>query len=93
MPTNADLSARDLSVLWHPSTQMKDHASLPMLPIRCGEGGWEEGVEVAELPLRLTLEDGLLHERIEEGGRPTRVVTRVDGDKFSRFWLDTVTRV
>ncbi|MGI6206661.1 MAG: nucleoside hydrolase [Anaerolineae bacterium] len=54
--------------------------------------GWEEGVEVAELPLRLTLEDGLLHERIEEGGRPTRVVTRVDGDKFSRFWLDTVTR-
>lgn len=26
----------------------------------------------------------------EEDGRPTRVVTRIDGDSFSRFWIDTV---
>ena len=42
MPTNSDLSARDLSVVWHPCTQMKDHESLPMIPIRRGEGVWLE---------------------------------------------------
>jgi adenosylmethionine-8-amino-7-oxononanoate aminotransferase len=42
MTTNADLSARDLSVVWHPCTQMKDHESLPMVPIRRGEGVWLE---------------------------------------------------
>jgi adenosylmethionine---8-amino-7-oxononanoate aminotransferase len=37
---NAALSARDLAVLWHPCTQMKDHERLPMIPIRRGEGVW-----------------------------------------------------
>ena len=32
------LAHRDLSVLWHPCTQMKDHESLPMIPIKCGKG-------------------------------------------------------
>ncbi len=40
-PTNASLIARDLAVLWHPCTQMKDHESaLPLLPIRRGAGAW-----------------------------------------------------
>jgi adenosylmethionine-8-amino-7-oxononanoate aminotransferase len=39
---NTELSARDLSVLWHPCTQMKDHEHLPMIPVRCGEGVWLE---------------------------------------------------
>lgn len=39
---NADLVKRDLSVLWHPCTQMKDHESLPLIPIRCGKGVWLE---------------------------------------------------
>jgi adenosylmethionine---8-amino-7-oxononanoate aminotransferase len=42
MPTNTDLAARDLSVVWHPCTQMKDHESLPMIPIRRGKGIWLE---------------------------------------------------
>jgi len=33
---------RDLSVLWHPCTQMKDHERLPLIPIRRGEGVWLE---------------------------------------------------
>jgi adenosylmethionine-8-amino-7-oxononanoate aminotransferase len=33
---------RDLKVLWHPCTQMKDHESLPLIPIRRGEGVWIE---------------------------------------------------
>ncbi len=43
--TNADLAARDLSVIWHPCTQMKDHEWLPMIPIRRGEGVWLEDFE------------------------------------------------
>jgi adenosylmethionine-8-amino-7-oxononanoate aminotransferase len=40
---NEDLIARDLRVLWHPCTQMKDHESaLPLLPIRSGRGAWLE---------------------------------------------------
>lgn len=33
---------RDLRVLWHPCTQMKDHETLPLIPIRRGEGVWLE---------------------------------------------------
>jgi adenosylmethionine-8-amino-7-oxononanoate aminotransferase len=32
------LVQRDLSVLWHPCTQMKDHESLPLIAIKRGEG-------------------------------------------------------
>ena len=40
--TNAAWSARDLSVVWHPCTQMKDHEQLPLIPIRRGQGVWLE---------------------------------------------------
>jgi len=39
---NQQIVERDLSVLWHPCTQMKDHESLPLIPIRRGEGVWLE---------------------------------------------------
>ena len=39
---NEELIRRDLAVLWHPCTQMKDHEQLPLIPIRCGEGVWLE---------------------------------------------------
>lgn len=37
--------ARDLAVLWHPCTQMKDHEQLPLIPIKKGEGIWLEDFE------------------------------------------------
>ncbi len=40
--TNLDLIERDLEVLWHPCTQMKDHEQLPPIPIRSGRGVWLE---------------------------------------------------
>ena len=43
--SNADLVKRDLSVLWHPCTQMKDHEWLPIIPIRAGKGAWLEDYE------------------------------------------------
>jgi purine nucleosidase len=61
-------------------------------PLACAVAlGWGEGVETQELPLRSSVEDGWLVQRIEEGGRPTKVVTRVDADAFDRLWLRTVT--
>ncbi|KGM56637.1 adenosylmethionine-8-amino-7-oxononanoate aminotransferase [Lysobacter arseniciresistens ZS79] len=36
--------ARDLAVLWHPCTQMREHPdTLPLLPIERGEGPWLVG--------------------------------------------------
>ena len=40
--TNRDYATRDLAVVWHPCTQMKDHESLPLIPIRRGRGVWLE---------------------------------------------------
>ncbi len=40
--TNREITQRDLSVLWHPCTQMKDHEWLPVVPIRRGKGVWLE---------------------------------------------------
>jgi len=39
---NSKIINRDLSTLWHPCTQMKDHETLPLIPIRRGEGVWLE---------------------------------------------------
>lgn len=42
MSLNDSWMHRDLAVLWHPCTQMKDHEQLPLIPIRRGEGVWLE---------------------------------------------------
>ncbi|MBI4006822.1 MAG: adenosylmethionine--8-amino-7-oxononanoate transaminase [Gammaproteobacteria bacterium] len=39
------LVERDLAVVWHPCTQMKDHETLPLIPIQRGEGVWIEDVD------------------------------------------------
>lgn len=44
-PTNDAIRARDLAVLWHPTTQMKDHEWLSLLPVRRAEGVWLEDFE------------------------------------------------
>jgi len=42
---NRNIVERDLRVVWHPCTQMKDHETLPLIPIRRGEGVWLEDFE------------------------------------------------
>jgi adenosylmethionine-8-amino-7-oxononanoate aminotransferase len=37
---NAEIARRDLGVVWHPCTQMKDHETLPLIPVARGEGPW-----------------------------------------------------
>ncbi|HVI25834.1 MAG TPA: adenosylmethionine--8-amino-7-oxononanoate transaminase [Xanthomonadaceae bacterium] len=41
----ADWRARDLAVLWHPCTQMREHLrdELPLVPVARGEGAWLVG--------------------------------------------------
>ena len=37
---NQNLLQRSLSSVWHPCTQMKNHETLPLIPIQRGEGVW-----------------------------------------------------
>lgn len=39
---NLELKNRDLDVLWHPCTQMKDHETLPLIPIKRAYGVYLE---------------------------------------------------
>ncbi|MCJ7739313.1 MAG: nucleoside hydrolase [Anaerolineae bacterium] len=52
--------------------------------------GWNDCVEIEEIPLSLEIRHGWLHEVIDPDGKPTRVVTAIDGGRFSKFWLDVV---
>lgn len=53
--------------------------------------GWNQGVEIQELPLRIEEKNGWLHERVDPSGKPIRVVTKVDGPLFNKFWLNKIT--
>ncbi|MGI8586388.1 MAG: nucleoside hydrolase [Chloroflexia bacterium] len=62
-------------------------------PLACAVAlGWNEGVEITEVPLKVEIKDGWLRQRVDAGGKPTRVVTRVNGGAFNEFWFRTVTR-
>jgi adenosylmethionine---8-amino-7-oxononanoate aminotransferase len=44
MIADADWRSRDLAVVWHPCTQMREHPdTLPLVPIARGEGAWLVG--------------------------------------------------
>ncbi len=61
-------------------------------PLACAVAlGWEEGLEFEELPLLAEEKDGWLVQRIHPDGNVLRVATRVDGPRFSQYWLDQVT--
>lgn len=60
-------------------------------PLTCAIAlGWREGVRIEEVPLRTVMKDRLLFS-VHKQGKPTKVVTQVDGNRFNEFWLDTIT--
>ena len=62
-------------------------------PLACAIAlGWDDGIEIEEIPLTLEEQDGYLRERINEAGRPIRVVTKIDGPRFNEVWLQTITK-
>ena len=61
-------------------------------PLTCAIAlGWNEGIEMEELPLLLEEKDGWLTERIDPSGKPVHVVTKVDGPRFNEFWINVLT--
>jgi inosine-uridine nucleoside N-ribohydrolase len=61
-------------------------------PLACGIAlGWNKGVIIEEVPLRFDIQDGLLCETIDESGKPTSVVTAIDGEAFNEFWFCLLT--
>ncbi len=62
-------------------------------PLACAIAlGWNDGVEMEEVPLILEEKDGWLHERIDLSGKLTRVITKIDGTRFNEFWLNKIMR-
>jgi purine nucleosidase len=62
-------------------------------PLACAIAlGWDKDVETRELPLRSEIENGWLRQTVDKTGKPTRVVTHVNGSEFSEYWLSTVAR-
>jgi len=60
-------------------------------PLACAVAlGWNDGVEITELPLLLEEREEWLYEYIHPSGKTTRVVTRVDGPRFNEFWLNKI---
>ncbi len=60
-------------------------------PLACAIAlGWDSGVEFAEGPLITEEKGGWLAERFAEGGRPARVVRKIDAEAFNRYWLEVV---
>lgn len=61
-------------------------------PLACAIAlGWNDDVEIGELPLLIEEKDGWLRERIDPSGKPVRVVTKVDGPRFNEFWINKIT--
>ncbi len=62
-------------------------------PLACAIAlGWETGVTIETLPLKLKIRDTYLYETIDPDGRPTPLVTQVDAKAFDAFWLDVMSR-
>ena len=61
-------------------------------PLACAIAlGWNDGVELQELSLKIEEKDGWLHEHIHPYRKPIHVVTKVDGPRFNEFWLKQIT--
>jgi inosine-uridine nucleoside N-ribohydrolase len=62
-------------------------------PLACAAAAGWEGVQVEELQLSARLKDGVLTFPESPGGKPTRVVTGVDGPRLEREWVEAVSAV
>ena len=52
-------------------------------PLACAIAlGYDDGIEIKEIPLVIEEKDGWLHERIDESGKLMKVVTKIEGNRF-----------
>ena len=62
-------------------------------PLACAIAlGWNAGVEIETVPLKLETREGWLYEIPDHNGKPTRVVTTIDGNAFNDSWCDILCR-
>lgn len=62
-------------------------------PLACAVAlGWNEGIEIEEIPLIMEEKDGWLYERIDPSGKSIPVVTKVDGPRFNEFWRNKIVK-
>jgi purine nucleosidase len=60
-------------------------------PLACAIAlGWNEGVVIEEVALRLEVRDGWLYEIPDPDGVPVRLVTQIDAGAFNAFWAAVV---
>jgi len=70
----------------------KDTINFQHDPLACAIAlGWKDGIEIEEIPVASEIQDSWLRQRVDPAGKPTRVVTKVDGAKFADFWLSLLT--
>lgn len=70
----------------------KDTINFQHDPLACAIAlSWNDGIEIEEIPVVSEIRESWLRQRVDPAGKPTRVVTRVDGAKFADFWLKLVT--
>ena len=70
----------------------KDIINFQHDPLACAIAlGWDTGVEFAEGRLVVEEKDGLLVERFAAGGKPARVLTKIDAEAFNRYWVGVMT--
>lgn len=61
-------------------------------PLACAIAlGWNDGIKIEELPLKFAIKNNELHEFLDKEGKLTRIVTKIDGEKFNEFWLKLLT--
>jgi inosine-uridine nucleoside N-ribohydrolase len=62
-------------------------------PLACAIAlGWNEGVEMEMIPLKLETQEGWLYEIPDNSGTPTRMVTKIDGNAFNEYWCQILCR-
>ena len=60
-------------------------------PLACAIAlGWNEGVEIEDVTLRLEVRDGWLYETPDPNGVPVRLVTKIDAGAFNEYWVTVV---
>lgn len=60
-------------------------------PLACAIAlGWNEGVVIEDVSLKLEIRDGWLTETPDPNGVPVRLVTQIDAGAFNAFWVTVV---
>lgn len=52
--------------------------------------GWRDQVEIQQLLLKFQIIDTWLHEKIDQEGISTKVVTKINGERFNNTWLNLI---